>query len=412
MSEETLLFRKVIIYTALSLLIYYVCSKTYTNLTDYLTIKRLDQKIEDIRISHSLKEETSIDSYKYSRIISDGILHRKYIKWLNNKPIVINIVSISSMAKNATVSTSYGDYFINRPKTVKTITGKEKAIIGINASYFNETNKIPVGASIVNGEIITGPMYNRVSFGITNDQKFKIDKIHVFGNIKINNKKLQLFNINQPALSKVGFTVYNSHWGDTTPKTSTEYSHIVVKDNKIDFVKNSSVSIPKNGFVLVGLHKNLPKPLLKGESTTYKTIISPLNWNNVNYAVSGGPYLIKDGRIFIDKQKFSKEFLWTKDSRTAIGYTKNGTLILLTVDAIRKGISEGATIYELAKIMWEIGAYESINLDGGKSTQMIINSRLVNYPRVKHGNKVINAIIIRTSLTQPVSFDNVHSMRN
>lgn len=411
MIEEAPSFKKVLIYTLVCVLGSFICSKTYRNLTDYITIHRLDKNIENIRLSHSITEKKHIDSFKSSRLITNGIIHRKYIRWLNNKPIVINIVNVSPMEKNFNIKASYGDYKINKAKTVRDIAGIENAIIAINGSYFNEKNEIPIGASVIDNETVTGPLYNRVSFGVTQDNKFKIDKIKLYGNIFIGEKKLQFFNINQQVFSKIGFTIFNAHWGNFTPKTSSAYSHIVVNENKIIYVKNSSVEIPKNGFVLVGLNKNLPKPLLKGTFVKYNTVIYPLSWKNIRYAVSGGPYLIQDGRIFIDKQKFSKDFLWTKDSRTAIGYTKEGTLILLTVDAIRKGVSEGATIYELAKIMWEIGAYQSINLDGGKSTQMVINGRIVNYPQVAYGNKVINALIIGTPSVSPITLNSTVTMQ-
>lgn len=412
MRENNFFFIKIVFYTLACILVGFVCSKTYSNLTDLITIKRLDKKIEDIRLSHLPKEKKIINSFDYSRTISENILHRKYIRWLNNKPIVINIVNISPHARNINIKASYGSYFINNVKTVKDIANKENALVAINASYYNEDKVIPVGASIIDGEVVTGPIFNRVAFGVTDNNKYKIDKIKIIGSVNLEQNKLSLFNINQPFFSKKGFTVFTARWGRNTPKTSSAYSHVVVEKGMISYVKNSSVKIPRDGFVFVGLNKNLPKPLERGTKCSYNLSIVQKDWQNVKYAVSGGPYLIKEGRIFIDKQKFTKEFLWTKDSRTAIGYTKEGTLILLTVDAVRKGVSEGATIYELAKLMREIGAYEAINLDGGKSTQMVINGRLVNYPQVKNGNKVINALVIATSKISPVSISTTHELQN
>ena len=124
------------------------------------------------------------------------------------------------------------------------------------------------------------------------------------------------------------------------------------------------------------------------------TKLVPQKWNNIKYAVGGGPYLVKNGRIFIDKQNFSKSFLWKKAPRTAIGYTRAGNLILVTIDGRQKGVSEGATMTELAKIMWELGCIRAMNLDGGTSTQMVIDKTIVSNPSVKGGTKVTNALLI------------------
>jgi exopolysaccharide biosynthesis protein len=60
--------------------------------------------------------------------------------------------------------------------------------------------------------------------------------------------------------------------------------------------------------------------------------------------------------------------------RTAAGLSAdNRTLILMTVDGRRTGISEGVTLVELAGYMANYGAANAINLDGGGSTTMAAN---------------------------------------
>jgi hypothetical protein len=74
--------------------------------------------------------------------------------------------------------------------------------------------------------------------------------------------------------------------------------------------------------------------------------------------------------------------------RTAAGLTSgNSKLILMTVDGRDEGVSDGATLVDLAGFMAEYGATNAINLDGGGSTQMAANyysdgatAKLVNVP--------------------------------
>jgi exopolysaccharide biosynthesis protein len=45
----------------------------------------------------------------------------------------------------------------------------------------------------------------------------------------------------------------------------------------------------------------------------------------------------------------------------------------------------GMTLGELASLMVELGAESAINLDGGGSTSLVRDGRLVNRPREEHG---------------------------
>ena len=323
-----------------------------------------------------------------------GVTHKRMKRWLNGRPAMVNIIIVNPDAEKLIIKPSYGSYKLNSVRRVKDLVTIENAIAGINASYFKPDTGVPLGASIVNGEILTGPLYQRVVFGITEDNKFKMEKIGVTGEIKIgNNINLPLFNINQPSLSQTGFTVYTDRWGAKTPRTSQYFCHIVVLDGKVQYIKQSSVLIPQGGYVVVGPRSKTPKTIQQQDSVNYSVKVNPEDWNNVKYAVGGGPYLIKEGKVFIDRQRFSKSFLWMKAPRTAVGYTKSGSLLLVTVDGRQEGTS-GATLPELAKLMSELGAFNAMNFDGGSSTQMVYKGKVVNRPTTSGGNRVTNALVI------------------
>ena len=62
--------------------------------------------------------------------------------------------------------------------------------------------------------------------------------------------------------------------------------------------------------------------------------------------------------------------------RTALGFDDSGRwLLLAVVDGRQPGYSEGVTLYELARIMKTRGCTQSINLDGGGSSVMLIRGQ-------------------------------------
>ncbi len=331
------------------------------------------------------------------KCIKKGVKYKKYKRWLNGRPAIVNVLTINPNENDLMLQLSYGGYNLNTLKGVKYFVAEENAIAGVNGSFFKPDLGSPLGLSIINGDLLTGPIYRRVSFGITKDNQFLMNKVDIKGYITIGDRiNLPLHNINNPLLSRSKYSIFSDRWSSYSPKTSSYYCHIAIKDNKVLYVKRSSIAIPENGFVIVGPHRALPKYLKVGDHVNYKAELVPQHWNNTDQAISGGPYLVKNGRIFIDRQRFTNMFICTKAPRTAIGYTKGGTIILVTIDGRQKNITEGATLEELAKIMQELGAYNAMNLDGGTSTQMVIKDKIVNTPAIQGGARVTNAFIIKT----------------
>ncbi len=55
----------------------------------------------------------------------------------------------------------------------------------------------------------------------------------------------------------------------------------------------------------------------------------------------------------------------------------------------RQAASVGVTIVELAELMKEFGAWDALNFDGGGSTTMVVQGRIVNAPSDPLGEREI-----------------------
>lgn len=93
-----------------------------------------------------------------------------------------------------------------------------------------------------------------------------------------------------------------------------------------------------------------------------------------------GPLLAIEG---INERLDSVPFNTLRHPRSAIGIKPNGKVILLTIDG-RHENSAGASLFELTKIMRWLGCTSAINLDGGGSTALWIDTEegngVINYP--------------------------------
>jgi exopolysaccharide biosynthesis protein len=117
----------------------------------------------------------------------------------------------------------------------------------------------------------------------------------------------------------------------------------------------------------------------------------------VKHAFGGGPVLVQDGQVKIsnnEEKKFAGKAIADKHPRTAIGYTKDGTMIILAIQGRMKGLAEGATLPQMAKIMVDLGCVEAMNLDGGGSSCMLINGKETIKPSDPTGQRPVPAVLV------------------
>jgi hypothetical protein len=114
-------------------------------------------------------------------------------------------------------------------------------------------------------------------------------------------------------------------------------------------------------------------------------------------AIGGGPVLLQNGQISISNKEeimFTGKGFDDKHPRTAMGYTKDGKLIILVLQGRFPNIAEGATLTQEAQILKDIGCIEALNLDGGGSSCMLVNGKETITPSDKTGQRALPAVFI------------------
>ena len=113
-------------------------------------------------------------------------------------------------------------------------------------------------------------------------------------------------------------------------------------------------------------------------------------------AIGGGPMLLQNGQPFITRveERMFVSGEHDKHPRTAMGYTKDGQLIILAIEGRRPGIAEGATLQQEALLLQAIGCVEALNLDGGGSSCLLVNGKETIKPSDKEGQRPVPAVFI------------------
>ena len=92
-------------------------------------------------------------------------------------------------------------------------------------------------------------------------------------------------------------------------------------------------------------------------------------------AIEFGPYLIVNGKRSFVKGNGG----WGIAPRSAIGQRQDGIVLFVVING-RLATSLGADMIDLCDIMENYGAYNAANLDGGSSSELVINNKIINTP--------------------------------
>jgi exopolysaccharide biosynthesis protein len=136
----------------------------------------------------------------------------------------------------------------------------------------------------------------------------------------------------------------------------------------------------------------------KAEIRTQRDVMDPPDeW--ISAAVSGWPILVRNCDALSSKElPGSDGFTRAPHPRTAVGVSKNGYLVYFVVAEGRHEDVGGMTLPQLAEFMEdELGVCTAMNMDGGGSSAMWVDDRIINHPSDGSERRVSNhlAVILR-----------------
>lgn len=118
--------------------------------------------------------------------------------------------------------------------------------------------------------------------------------------------------------------------------------------------------------------------------------------HNLRTAVGGSHVILKNGAP--DDIKGTDSLTTTSHPRTLAGVKDDGTILLVVVDGRQEKVSNGAPLARCAALMFELGAMDAINLDGGGSSTLSVteNNKVTtqNSPSGGTLRRVYNSLLV------------------
>ncbi|HEX6124885.1 MAG TPA: phosphodiester glycosidase family protein [Pyrinomonadaceae bacterium] len=350
---------------------------------------------------------------------------------LGNDPVKINLLRLDLTKVRLDVHHAL-DKSIGT-ETTSSIATRHRAVAAINAGFFrldrSEFAGDPAGVLIIDGELLSESERGRIAMRVLNaNKRTDIFFSHretfgwfAFGELH-SGIKLSGFNRQR----KEGeIVLYDRSFGPEAPPSSGG-TDLVLKSCKRTIVKKvvsptcgdieivegaTRTSIPNQGYVISlgaddrvstrALLKDLRLYLArKQKKRTFRIRVEDKLFGGplqIEDSVAGVPQLIKGGKVDItwEQEKAGKSFVEMRHPRTAVAKLRDGKFLMITVDGRQPGVSVGMDLYELADYLLSLGASDAMNFDGGGSTTMFLDGKVVNTPSDKEGErKVSDAILV------------------
>ncbi|MFV0388056.1 MAG: phosphodiester glycosidase family protein [Pyrinomonadaceae bacterium] len=299
-----------------------------------------------------------------------------------------------------------GDSPLGLEKTSE-IAKSKNAVAAINAGFFRlDTSDFggeAAGLLQIDKQLISESFANRVALGIENK---KNETKLVIGNAETKT----VLKIGKETFSNVGFNreCKNNEIVIFTPgfrgNFDVKQEVYFFKKRKMTGFAKQLHNLSKDEFAVSGCGSfttGVAEALKKSKKAQYKSTLKPefaedeKQFKESEDIVAGIPRLIRNGKIDVnwEKEKTTKSFSETKHPRTAIALLKSGRILLVAIDG-RSESSGGISLDNLAKLLLELGAKDAMNLDGGGSTAMYLDGKIVNNPSDKDGERKISDAIL------------------
>jgi exopolysaccharide biosynthesis protein len=354
------------------------------------------------------------------KTIQSGIEYAEMTREIDSAPVKMNLLRLDLTKVRLDVVHAM-DAAIGT-ETVSSMAKRHGAIAAINGGFFRLGKSIfagdETGTLMINKKLLSesfdnnNSSFGRVNLMISNKPR---QTYLLMERIKIKNVVLtkgKVFDVGtNRQRNENDIVIFTKSFSKTT-LTNNEGIEFIVRNNRVMqiFDGKGNNEIPSNGYVIsvsgnlrnealmflkVGTKANV-NIAVPSSSGSFSQIRNAFNFlTKAEDVVGGVPQLIKNGKIEItwEQEKQSKSFVETKHPRTAVAKLKDGKFLMVTVDG-RSEASGGIGLQNLAEILLELGATDAMNLDGGGSTTMFLDGKVVNKPSDKEGERRVGDAIL------------------
>ena len=337
-----------------------------------------------------------------------GVTYERGVQFTPHGPVAIHVVrgprptGLYALRPTLSNETIQG---VERVTSMQKRLSAGATMVGINGDFYADSGR-PSGVLMRDGVVDSPPYGDRSSTGVTPEGALDVRRIEFFGTWRGLGQRRTLNDLNQSPGTN-GVSLFTPSYGPATPAQSGVTEAVVFPfpptsantdliGPVVQIAGGGGTPIPPGGAVLVArgtAGQRLLEDAPVGTSLTLRLIFRP-EWTGVTNAVGGGPVIVREGGpVFRAQEAFTSSQLAPRNPRTGVGQLADGRVIMVVTDGRRPGYSVGMTNFELAQTMVRLGAVTGSAFDGGGSSSLAFDGRLLNRPSDSGGERrVSNAL--------------------
>lgn len=326
--------------------------------------------------------------------ISKGIQYRYHQFLMSGKPVRIHVVEVQKNA--AQVIPVLAQDQLGKRETVSAMSKRHGAIAAVNGGYFSSTGDY-LGNLKLDGEWVVGNPQERTAWGFTDKGLSIVDTVGYrskFSVESLSDWSIWIDGLNVPR-GNDQVVLYTPKNGETT-KSNLWGKELIIEKGEIIGLSEGNTAIHQKEVILSahGKEREMIDYLAPGEKVKLEVLVDP-KWEKATHILGAGPRLVNDGRIQVTakEEAFPADIRVGRAPRTAIGEMKDGTIWLVVVDG-RSSSSVGMTLEELARYLVERNIYQAMNLDGGGSSDVVVQGAVKNNPSDGKERAVGSGIVV------------------
>ncbi len=314
-----------------------------------------------------------------TKILAEGILWYSKKEKVGKSNLNVSYLEVDLSKAEVDITPVIASGNMGAKEKLSSMTRRNYAYGGVNGSYYDTVTSLPVGTLIIDKKLLSEPYYYPRPFLIrTAEEKYSILNIDTEVHLKIGSALYLVKGVNK--FSKNGdVIIYTAEFNSQIPLRE-DRDYVVVSNGKV-ISKDYTPKAPENGFVCVLGPKDVSKFVKIGDSSDYGIIIPGFPYK-VDMAIEGGPRIIEGGKLIpeveTEKVRYGQKIITAKTPRTVVAIAPQ-KIVFMVIDGYQSD-SAGLTFEELAEFLIGKGYSDAMCLDGGSSSTMVVESKVVNNP--------------------------------
>jgi exopolysaccharide biosynthesis protein len=323
-----------------------------------------------------------IQIVKVTKDLGNGLAYTFWQDDMSGLPVRIYALTLAPDSRYELRPFSGAGAVNGRGRLVKAVAANG-ARAAVNACYF-DTDGWVIGNCKWDGSFFGVDDTPRSAFIVDKEGKASIQKdLSYLGTVSLpDGRTLTIKGLNRQRITD-DLVLFNRNYAGSTRTNEHGREVRVSKGRATEVSAKGNMRLDRDSLVLSGHGANADAlaHIRRGDRIAIAQTLGSRLADEARLVVGGGPLLVEKGVVNVRsrEESMASDIAYGRAPRTGVGVTADGTVLLMVVDG-RSQYSAGMSLKEFATYLKRFGAVSAVNLDGGGSSEMVLDGKIMNRP--------------------------------